>query len=264
MSNRAVIGFDRRLDIEWLDAVAAYVAAGHNPKTTREKLYEILDGKLAGGNKDGSACYKTVNVLSKTWSTVSEDLVPLRDQALTLLPTLSPSERIALHWTMLLAGYRFFGDIADITGRLLSLQGSLTQLQLTRRMRESWGERSTLDRTLRHVVRSMVQWGVIQDTERRGQYSSGTFVVPIHGDLAVLLVEGLLLNTGMGLPLEQVSGHHTLFPFEMRLSVQEFRSSARLDVHRQGLDVEVVEFRHRVTQNRGDHGQFYSTTGCSI
>ena len=241
MSSRAPIGFDRRLDLEWLDAVAAYVAAGDDPKTTRAKLYEVLDGKLAGGSKDGTACYKTVNVLSKTWSTVPDELVGLRNQALILLPTVSAPERSALHWAMLLAGYRYFGDIAEITGRLLSLQASVTLSQVTRRVRETWGDRSTVDRTTRYVVRSMVEWGVIQDTERPGQYSRGDRNVPVHGDLAALLVEALLFYSGMGLPIGQVTEHHALFPFEVRLSFQELRRSARFEVHRQGLDVDVVE-----------------------
>jgi hypothetical protein len=243
VSGGPVIGFDRRIDLAWLDAVAAHVAAGHHPTTTRAKLCEMLDGQVAGGSKHGSACDKTVNVLSKTWSTVRQGLAPLRDQALELLPLLSPPERLAIHWAMLLAGYRFFGDVAENTGRLLSLQSSLTQAQLTRRMREAWGDRSTLSRATQRVVRSTVEWGVLQDTGQRGSYARESQAIAVHGELALLLVEALLHHVGRGLPMDQATGHHALFPFEVRLGAHEVRHSARLEVHRQGLDVDVVGLR---------------------
>ena len=241
MSRTTRIGLDRRLDLEWLDAVAAQVAAGHDVEATRAKLFEVLDGKIAGGSKRGRACHKTVGVLSRTWANVPAELVAFRDQAVKILPSLSPCERLALHWAMLLAGYRFFGDVAENTGRLLSLQGNLTLSQLTRRMRETWGDRSTLNRATQRAVRSMVAWGALMDTGDRGVYSQSSRQVTLRSDLALLLVEGLLLHAGTVIPIEQVIEHPALFPFKMDLSAYELRRSARFEVHRQGPDVDVLE-----------------------
>ena len=243
MSSTASIGLDRRLDLEWLDAAAAHVAAGQDPAGTRARLFELLEGRVAGGRKRGSACYKTVCVLSRTWSNVPENLIAFRDHSIHVLPTLSSPERVALHWAVLLAGYRFFGDVAESTGRLISLQGSLTLSQVTRRMREAWGDRSTLSRATQRVVRSTVEWGVLQDTGQRGSYTRESRAIAVHGELALLLVEALLHHVGIGLPMDQATGHHALFPFEVRLGTHEVRHSARLEVHRQGLDVDVVGLR---------------------
>ena len=240
MSRDGVIGFDRRVELGWLDAAAGHVAAGQDARATRQKLFDSLEGVIAGGRKHGSACDKTINVLSKTWSTVPEELVTLRDRGLELLPSLSPAERVALHWGILLATYRFFGDVAEGTGRLLALQGSLTLAQLTRRMRENWGDRSTLSRATQRVIRSMVEWGALGDTDVRGEYSQASARMPVGGDLGLLLVEGLLHHLGEGVPVDQVIGHHALFPFDLGLPVQDLRRSGRLRIHRQGLDQDVV------------------------
>jgi hypothetical protein len=243
MSPRAGIRLDRRVDLAWLDAVAAQVAAGHDAATTRAILFELLNGKIAGGMKSDGACQKTIRVLMRTWLDVPEELVTYRDRAVKCLPSLSSPERLGLHWAMLLAGYRFFGDVAEHTGRLLSLQGNLTMAQVSRRMRETWGDRSTLNRATQRVVRSMVEWGVLEDTEKKGFYSQISRSVALHGELALVLVEALLLHTGNAIPIQQVIEHPALFPFEMELSIQGLRQSARFEVHRQGLDVDVVGLR---------------------
>jgi hypothetical protein len=244
VSRRTSIGLDRRVDMEWLDAAAAQVAAGHDVAATRAELFEALEGKIAGGSKRGSACYKTVCVLSRTWANVPTDLVGFRDRALKILPSLSSRERLGLHWAMLLAGYQFFGDVAGNTGRLLTLQGNLTLSQLTRRMRETWGDRSTLNRATQRVVRSMVEWGALIDTEQRGVYSHEPQQVILPVDLGMLLIEAILLHTGKMMPIEQIMEHPALFPFEMNLRMHELRRSARFGVHRQGLDVDVVGLRN--------------------
>lgn len=242
------IRLDRRLDLEWLDAVAAQVAAGHDVAATRAKLFEVLDGKVAGGSKRGTACYKTVSVLSRTWANVPTEMVAFRDHAVKILPSLSPRERLALHWAMILAGYQFFGDVAGNTGRLLSLQGSLTLSQLTRRMRENWGDRSTLNRATQRAVRSMVGWGALVDTGDRGVYSQSSRQVTVLGELALLLIEALLFHAGEVMPIDQVVRHPALFPFDVNLRVHDLRQSPRFEVHRQGLDTDCIKLAKHNTR----------------
>jgi hypothetical protein len=42
------IGFDRRIDVEWLDAAAGRIAAGASPADVREFLWSLLDGVVGG------------------------------------------------------------------------------------------------------------------------------------------------------------------------------------------------------------------------
>lgn len=245
MSARTSIGFDRRIDAEWLDAVAQQVATGTKGSELRAYTFNMMKGVVAGGTKHGTAAQKTVTVLTRTWANVNPEVVGLRDRAVGLLPTLSPQERIGLHWAMAIAGYRFFGDVASTSGRLLQLQGDLNLDQVTRRLREAWGERSTMNRAAQRVVRSMVQWGGLADTEFKGVYTQVPNRIPIQRELTQVLLEALLIHEGKGLPLDQVIRHPALFPFDVVLGPNSLRKSPRFEVQRQGLDVDVVELRRR-------------------
>lgn len=240
MSYRQSIGFDRRVDIEWLDAVAQQVAVGMKRRELRAFAFDLMDGVVAGGTKHGTAAQKTVTVLTRTWANVNPEVVDLRDRAAGLLPSLSPTERVALHWGLATAGYKFFGDVAASTGRLLRLQGDLNLAQLTRRLREAWGDRSTMNRATQRVIRSMVQWGSLADTKDKGVYAPTPNPIAVHGELAEVLIEGLLIHLGTAIPVDQATRHPALFPFDVSLQGHVLRQSPRFEVDRQGLDVDVV------------------------
>lgn len=240
MSRRSAVGFDRRIDLEWLDAAAGKVAAGAGPREVRAYLHELLDGVVAG-DKRGSARWKTVSVLSHVWSQVPDEATGLRDRAASLLQEVGPAERLALHWAMVLGTYPFAVDVADAVGRLVSLQGSVALSQLTRRLVEAWGERSTMVRATQRVVRSMVQWGVLKDTADKGVYVQASAAPVVSGRVAEVLVEAVLLDSEQDvMQVDQLVGHPALFPFQVQIGVHELRSAKRFRVHRHGLDVDVV------------------------
>ncbi len=241
MTERRSIGIDRRVDLEWLDAVAGQVAAGAEERAIREAIFKLLDGVVIGGNKRGTACHKTMSVLSRIWVNVGPETRPLRDRAARLVPQLTNAPRLGLHWALLTATYPFFADVATNAGRLLALQGNLNLAQLTRRMREEWGDRSTMTRAVQRVIRSMVQWGVLADSDQRGVYAGAKEPVPVPATVGELLLEALLMrHDGESLPVDQALRHPCFFPFHVELGAHQLRRSARFDVHRQGLDVDVV------------------------
>ena len=240
MNEARKIRFDRRIDIEWLDTTAALVADNADGCHIRSSLFEMLGATLSGGRKQGTACYKTASILYRTWVSVPREIEGLQKRASKVFPTLDSNERLALHWAMLLANYPFFGDVARHAGRLLALQGNCSLSQITRRIQETWGDRSTANRAVRRIVRSMVQWNAIADTQVRGVYTRAPERVALHEDPAKLLLEGLLRDRSRPLPLGTLDHQPAIFPFKLGLDAPKILPSQYFEIFHHGLDKAMV------------------------
>lgn len=241
MTRRKVLGFDRPLELEWLDAVADRVALGASEVEVRAFIYKLLDGVVSGTTYNTNRG-KTVTVLCHIWSSVPPPCLPLRDRAASLLRETPRDARLAIHWAMMVATYGFLGDLTEHTGRLLALQGNASLVQLTRRMQEGWGDRATLRTIVQRITRSMVRWGALQEAEERGVFKPIAAAQVVAGPCAELLLEALLLHRGGGsVPVEHALRHPMFFPFTLELQTQALRAAPRFAVHRQGVGEDVVE-----------------------
>lgn len=243
MSRRETIGFDRRIDLSWLDAAAAQAARGATPEELRAYLWDLLEG-VVKGEKRGSARYKTVFVLNHIWGAVPEEAAALRQRAAALVGQSTPEERLALHWAMTLGTYPIFSDTAAHIGRLLALQDEFTLAHITRRLVSVWGERSTLTRAVQRIVRSMIQWGVLIDTEVRGVYRTTGTVHSVSLEVILILIEALLIDSDRtAIAIASLRNHPALFPFQLDVYPVQLHQASHFQVHREGLDTDVVALR---------------------
>lgn len=233
---RKVIGFDRKIDREWLDAILDRVATGHDPAAARVFLHELLRPQ----HPANEARQKTVGILMRIWLLVEPEYRSHRDDALSMLRTVPSRDRLWLHWGMATLTYPLFRDTATAIGRLFKLQGDFTLAQLNRRLVESWGDRSTLKRAAQRIVRSMVQWGVLVDAGR-GRFTPGKMRVAPSMELQLWLVGAAHLAEGAGeLEFQQLMALPSLFPFEIGVGIGDLRRSRRFAIHRQGMDMDMV------------------------
>jgi len=237
---KTTIGFDRKIEIEWLDAVAGCVATGQAPEDVRKFLWTFCEGVVAGGSVH-SGRGKTLTVLSRIWVIVPEQARPLRKAALQCIGSATSEERVAIHWAMAIGTYRFFCDVAVRVGKLLALNGEANLSQVGRRMTESWGDRSTLPRAIQRVLRSMVQWEALRDGPAKGTFVAPTKRTAISDQIGELLLQAMLVSHGRGVPLSQLTGHPALFPFGIHLSATAMRKSGCVLIQRQGDQTDFIE-----------------------
>jgi len=188
------------------------------------------------------AARKTVNVLSGLWLTPPGDLVELRDRAVELRRWGTTDTPLVFHWGMALAGYPLFRKVAEAAGRLLRLQGLCSASQVQRRLQEQLGERQIVSRATRHVLRTLVAWGALNDTHERGLYEPAGARSVDDSSLAAWLIEAALRAETSG--RARFSGlirSPALFPFDVsNTRVADLAASDSLEVHREGLREEVV------------------------
>lgn len=242
------IGFSQRIQLGWLEETSALLLAGGSRTEIQARLKELLRDQLsvgsnpARGNRD-----KAVTILLKIWVSPPAHLRALRDEGLAHLQRLPAGEHLPVHWGMSLAVYPFFGAVAETVGRLLRLQGTVAASQAQRRIREQLGERATVARAARRVLRCFVDWGVLRDTAVKGVYQA-TPARPVEGaELRAWLAEAALRGgEAAAVPLGALAQAPALFPFALgHLSPAELLANGRLEVFRQGLDQDAVSLRSR-------------------
>jgi hypothetical protein len=251
------IGFSQRVRLEWLEQTANLVLAGNDKAAVNEALQDLLKDKVSvGGQAKGCNRNKIISILRKIWVSTPEELIPLRNDALAFLSTqsssLSPHQlSVAIHWGMVMAVYPFWSGVATQTGRLLRLQGSAAAAHVQRRVREQYGERETVSRAARRVLRSYLDWGVLQETSTKGIYSAGATLAVDDSRLIAWLAEASLHARANGsAPLKDLIDSPSLFPFRIKPVHAEslVAASSRLDLLRHGLDDDLVMLRKQTTK----------------
>ena len=243
MKRAGIIGFSQRIHLDWLEYTANLVLAGNPREEIVAALGERLKEKLSVGNQpERGNRDKAITILTKVWVTVPRELQSLRDEGLGHLQCRSPSDRMLVHWCMSMAVYPFFGTVADAVGRLLRLQGTAGAAQVQRRLRERFGERETVARAARRILRAYIDWGVLRETGDKGLYRGAAKRVIDDPSLAVWAIKAMLFAAGDNPRSVSVllRGPH-LFPFDVVLpSMRELEACEALESSRHGLDQEVL------------------------
>ena len=243
MDRYTQIGFSQRVRLEWFEHAARLVSAGNAPAEIEAALQDVLSDKLSvGGTAERGNREKAISILLKIWVRPPRDIEPLRDDGLKLLQDLPKAQHVAVHWGLSMAVYPFWGAVAETTGRLLRLQGTAAASQVQRRVKESYGERETVARAARRVLRSFHDWGVLEETGAKGVYVGAT-PIPLSEPIAIAwIMEAFLRSKPRGrVRPKAIIGSPALFPLELQLSGGAVCGyNPRLDVIRQGLDEEIV------------------------
>jgi hypothetical protein len=246
MSTQLQIGFSQRIRLAWLEHTAQLVLAGQTREQIERELQDLLRDQLSvGGNAVRGNREKAITILLRTWVSVSDDLKPLRDDGVEHLQRLPPEDHLAVHWGMSMTAYPFFGAVAEATGRLLRLQGSAAAAQVQRRIREQLGERETVARAARRVLRCFLDWGVLEESTEKGVYRAAT-VRPVEDrKLAVWLVEAALVASSLDFAtIRSITQSPALFPFSLvPLRPSDLSGSTRLEPLRQGVNEDMIALR---------------------
>jgi hypothetical protein len=244
MSRTQQIGFSQRIRLEWLEETARLVLAGNDQATITASLQQLLKEKVSiGGTAERGNREKIITILMKVWLTAPAELDGLRLDGLELLKHLSKEDRIAVHWGMIMAVYPFWGAVASQVGRLLKLQGSAAAAHVQRRIREQYGERETVSRAARRVLRSYLDWGILRVTEVKGVYRHGLSLSVHDAKIIAWLAEASLYSRSNGsASVKEIIEHPSLFPFKIASVTGEIliAASNRLDLFHHGLDNNLI------------------------
>jgi len=253
MTRSFTIGFSQRLQFAWLERAGRLALAGLDEKAGRACLRQELHEQIsAGNNADRNNREKAITQLVRIWLRPTDKPPGFGAEGLHHLARLPDAQRVASHWGMTICTYPFVSTVAGIVGRLASLQGSVSAAQIQARVRSQLGERETVSRAARRVLRSFIDWSVLLETPRPGTYRAAETMQIEDRALATWLVEAALwAGAAETLPLLQATHLPALFPFQLpNLSSADIASNPRLELYRQGFDMDMILLRKPVTSTQ--------------
>ena len=236
------IGFNRRVKAEWLTETLRLIAAG----VAHNEIAMSLRTSIAEDNRGTETIKKVFTYLNRVWLQPPAYCTALREQALAMFRERPDSDSaFLLNWGMCLAAYPFIGSVAEATGRLLRLQGTAQAAQINVRLRERFGDRHFVHRSVRYNLSTFLEFGALKEGSTKGLYVSGRVVEPRTDLEAAWLIEALLhAQEDPSLPLPHLLAHGALFPFNMmQLTVTKLKANPRLDVFRHGMNEQLVTLR---------------------
>ncbi|MDN5277757.1 MAG: hypothetical protein PWR01_1722 [Clostridiales bacterium] len=157
--SKAVV-FSRPIKPEWLDKTVEFLLQCQDEKQAKDMLLEFLSVYI----KDRTNLLKTRSILARIWLEIDENK-GLRDRALEVFKICNNSERLAVHWAMMLLAFPIFRDLCAIIGKLSDIQDEITLSQIKRRVYEVWGERSTLEHSIPKNIKTLRECGVLEQVK---------------------------------------------------------------------------------------------------
>ena len=146
------VGFARNISEEYLNAVADCKLADKSLLETRDILNELIGSRIHAETN----IKNTRVILLNTWYRNDSWL---QDRCIEIAKEVTVSERLPLHWSLLLVAYPVFFDLCTIIGSMLDYRDEVSSTQVKERIFETWGARTTLLHALSKTLQTMKDIG---------------------------------------------------------------------------------------------------------
>jgi hypothetical protein len=234
------IGFNRVITLDWLDAIASLCLEKVSYSTLRDELVQITKERLTGEVSQR----KTIDILTAIWVRIDNQyILGLRDQALQLFQmTTSSEDRLWLHYGMTLVTYPFFRLCVSEIGKMGRVDGEFSNQALKSRVSGEIGNLGAVSRSVRYIVQSLKEWGLLLPGNEKGNYSVQKNIFRASSiNLEIwLLACALYAHPSTQLPFPDLIRLAELFSFRFTVSTDHLRNSSLFDIDLQGGGLEMV------------------------
>ncbi|MCQ8879336.1 hypothetical protein NQT69_15110 [Pseudoalteromonas shioyasakiensis] len=230
MSKR--VNYSRHIEAHWLDQTALWVAEGLNKQELHDKINSMLSPLINCKVNLG----KTRNQLTSLWFDKNDNVSNEFSEFAVEYVKESHDIPLVIHWGLLIAKKKFFADVARFIGRNSKLNDSFTYAQVQKRMVELYGDTETVKRGLRSVLKTMVDFGVLQRSNARN-YQVNQINLAVPNKLMNWLLCALLFSEdAMSRTLSDIIDDAIWFPFELSIE-PEYIDKQWFEVHQQGYEL---------------------------
>ena len=232
-TKKFLIGFDRYVQLDWCGLT---LEAAEGSKTTdyvKVQISTILNG--------AESIRKTFDILKRLWLQPIAGCEDFSKRGVELYRKNGAGSVSPLSWGSAMVTYPFFGKTAEITGRLLSIQGDCSIKEVQRRMAEIYGDRDGIARAVSRVLQSQENWGMIERVEKGKRLVRKAPITLSDEQVVTWLVEAVIRFTGKAVSLANLRSMPVLYPFVLEQSLAyAVSSSTKLELRSEGVGGQFV------------------------
>lgn len=211
------IGFDRFIKNDWA-TMALKVRLGQADSGDVMGLLEAEGLSIA-------AQKKIRTILNRLWLDPRKELRSFVDRGAALYG--ANAQASILHWGVSIATYPFFAHVAELVGRLTSIQGDCASTEIHRRMSERYGEREGTYRMTNAVLQTQADWGAISRVEGNKRLIR-TRPKEVKGtELTAWLMEATIRAADRPISAVGITSLPGIYPFAVEASVAYSAAKSR-------------------------------------
>ncbi|MBZ6770034.1 hypothetical protein FMJ84_27505 [Klebsiella oxytoca] len=231
-------GFCRHVEKEWLEQTLRWVASEADSMQLNNNLEVFLGAYIA--TKENRR--KARNLLTSIWMRPKNKDV-FFDTSIQLYQAID-SFSLPIHWGMLIAKKPFFAEVARFIGRQARLNNAFTFSQAFRRMSMLYGETQATSRALSAVLRTMIELGVLDRSDKLTSYSVVPFKEKVNNHIANWLTTAAMISLNkMSISLDEILTDQVFFPFQVDINLNTLDVST-FEYMQQGNAIIVFKRNH--------------------
>jgi hypothetical protein len=152
----------------------------------------------------------------------------------------------AFAWGAAIASYPYFGKVAELTGRLTSIQGDCSVAEIHRRISEVYGDREVTKRATQAVIQTQTNWGAIERVENGKRLMRLAITTLTNHQAVAWLVEAVLRYTGKAVSITGLQSMAVIYPFVLDQPLAYVLSnSPTLELRSDGSSTQFVDLREK-------------------
>jgi hypothetical protein len=205
------IGFDRCIPLDWATCALRVRAGDQDPQA----IETLLDAAGLGM----PSRTKTRSVINGMWLDPRTELVAFAERGIGIWHE-SPEVSVpALCWGMAITAYPFFGKVAELVGRLTTIQGDCTAAEVHRRLAETYGEGEVTRRAANRVIQTQASWGTCERVDKGRRVIRKPPTAITNEALIAWLIEAAIRYTGRAISVSGLASAAVLYPFRLDQSL---------------------------------------------
>lgn len=230
-----MVGLSRSIKLEWLNKTADLVVEGKSAQEIKDEMNEYLSFEI----KSPTNLRKTREILLNIWVKSETEFPELRAKALEAYNN-EKSNKMAIHWCLMIAAYPVFADVCSLLGKLTNIQDTFTTSWLKEKLFEAWGERATLQHSSDKILQTLKYIGAIENL-KVGTYKTKKYAINDSETITLLIMTILLTNEKAYFEVAELPTIPQMFPFEFVVSHEWLHNSNCFSLNNFGGKVVLVK-----------------------